>query len=151
MIEPPIIPPRIQLELIESPEPKISIAPPPLLNLNFSLGADLNFEATEVSESVVESQTQFRKKRKNKNPSRVTFDDSLNIDIIYDPEVPSDQYIKIEKSSEASKKPEFISVYSNRPAKIEEEMENRNNLALKEKRKHDISLEYKPDTSQNEE
>ena len=151
MLEPPIIPPRIQLELLESPEPKILISSPPLLNLNFSLGADLNLEAPELSESAGGSQTQFRRKRKSKNPSRVTFDDSLNIDIIYDPEVPSDQYIKIEKSSEATKKPEFISVYSNRPAKSEEEIENKNNAALKEKRKHELSIEYKPDTSQIEE
>ena len=93
-----------------------------------------------------------RKKKNQKDSSKVTFDDSLNTDLLYDRSISSIHPTKGETKKEKSKKQqEFISVYSGRPIENEQENNNKNTEKVEEpkqeqiQRKGSLNLEYKPE------
>ncbi len=96
-----------------------------------SLRTDTNIENRENPEGACKL---FQKRSRTSKPvSKVTFDESLNMDILYDPHSSSLQTIKIEPHIERPKKAEFISVYSNRPIYAEKEDESSSSVSSEEK------------------
>jgi len=124
-------------------------------DLSFSMRTDHSIEMVEHSDSNTLKQSLFKRQRKNKAPSKVTFDDSLNTDLLYDPNASSLQSSKIDSAKEKPKKQEFISVYSNRTSvkeeddssssEEEEEEEDDDDNDSSDQQKNSSSKDYRPD------
>lgn len=115
------------------------------IDSSFSIRTDYSMDMGENNEN-----PHLRRKKKQKDSSKVTFDDSLNTDLLYDPSLSSIHPTKGEiKKEKAKKQQEFISVYSGRP--IEGEPENKTPEKIEEQkheqiqRKGSLNLEYKPE------
>jgi len=118
--------------------------------LSFSVRTDHSIEMPEHTDSNTLKQSLFKRQRKNKAPSKVTFDDSLNTDILYDPNVSSLHSSKLDSAKERSRKTEkaeFISVYSNRAAVPEkdEDSSDSDDSYDPDQRKNSNSLDYRPE------
>lgn len=127
--------------------------------LSFSMRTDHSIEMHEHSDSNTLKQSLFKRQRKNKAPSKVTFDDSLNTDLLYDPNVSSLHSSKLDSAKEKPRrtekvekveKAEFISVYSNRPPVQEKEEDSSSDSDDDDsydpdQRKNSNSLDYRPE------
>lgn len=111
-------------------------------DLSFSLRTDYSAEGAENNEST--KQSLFKRQRKSKGFSKVTFDDSLNTDILYDPNISSIHATRVETSKDKTKKTEFISVYSNRPIYIEKDEDSESEESSEEK-EQSPTVHYRPD------
>jgi len=130
-----------ELDIKEHPELK---SPDAKTDLSFSLGTDYSAEAAEHHNESTK-QSLFKRQRKSKGFSKVTFDDSLNTDILYDPNISSIHATRIETNKEKPKKSEFISVYSNRPIYVEKEEEESESEESSEEKEQSPTCNYRPD------
>ena len=116
-------------------------------DISFSLRTDYSAEGGENNENT--KQSVFKRNRKSKGLSKVTFDDSLNTDILYDPNISSIHATRIEANKTKPKKTEFISVYSNRPIYIEKDEDSEPEESSDEK-EQSPTVNYRPDRLRND-
>ena len=126
------------------------------IDSSFSIRTDYSMDMGENNEKHLR-----RKQQKQiKDSSKVTFDDSLNTDLMYDPSLSSIHPTKVDIRKEKSKKQqEFISVYSGRPIeepespaknieKTAEKNVEKNEDQKQALRKSSLNLEYKPEKTE---
>lgn len=101
-------------------------------DLSFSMKTDCSIEVNDLSENMKQS-SQHKKHKKTKEHQNAAFDDSLNNEIFYDPNISTIAHVKTMDLS-----------------KTEKEHDNRTPNNMKEMKKVITTLEYKPERGKYE-